>query len=429
MTLLQPSYLWGLLALAIPIAIHLWSRKKVRTIKVGSTQFIVETKSKQSNSIQLNEWWLLALRCLIISTLVFILTEPHISKTPEQQNVAYVFEPSLLATEEGRARFVQIPTANRRLLKSGFPEWKRDEDLIASDEVPNYWQLARNMEDISADSIVVFVRAFAKAVKGKRPELNANVNWITVDLEHTVLEPLVGITKKDSVAVLSVQSNGARLAFEKKSISNTKLSFNATKDSVDINTENAANTVAILNQKSTIVTIVYDTTTDAQRIYMEAAFRAIGTYIDREIQLNTLTTVANAALEKSDYLVILNNTSIPSIDIPTLVYRPDPLERTLIAAGDTLGISYLTKKLTPQIVIEEHFVEQVLEWLQLDQEIEAKIDPWDVRTISSNQLQTNVSSETINIKKSVMADLSDTLWMVLLVLLVGERLLARIRKQ
>lgn len=429
MTLLQPSYLWGLLALAIPIAIHLWSRKKVRTIKVGSTQFIVETKSKQSNSIQLNEWWLLALRCLIISTLVFILTEPHISKTPEQQNVAYVFEPSLLATEEGRARFVQIPTANRRLLKSGFPEWKRDEDLIASDEVPNYWQLARNMEDISADSIVVFVRAFAKAVKGKRPELNANVNWITVDLEHTVLEPLVGITKKDSVAVLSVQSNGARLAFEKKSISNTKLSFNATKDSVDINTENAANTVAILNQKSTIVTIVYDTTTDAQRIYMEAAFRAIGTYIDREIQLNTLTTVANAALEKSDYLVILNNTSIPSIDIPTLVYRPDPLERTLIAAGDTMGISYLTKKLTPQIVIEEHFVEQVLEWLQLDQEIEAKIDPWDVRTISSNQLQTNVSSETINIKKSVMADLSDTLWMVLLVLLVGERLLARIRKQ
>lgn len=429
MTLLQPSYLWGLLALAIPIAIHLWSRKKVRTIKVGSTIFIVETKSKQSNSIQLNEWWLLALRCLIISTLVFILTEPHISKTPEQQNVAYVFEPSLLATEEGRARFVQIPTANRRLLKSGFPEWKRDEDLIASDEVPNYWQLARNMEDISADSIVVFVRAFAKAVKGKRPELNANVNWITVDLEHTVLEPLVGITKKDSVAVLSVQSNGARLAFEKKSISNTKLSFNATKDSVDINTENAANTVAILNQKSTIVTIVYDTTTDAQRIYMEAAFRAIGTYIDREIQLNTLTTVANAALEKSDYLVILNNTSIPSIDIPTLVYRPDPFERTLIAAGDTLGISYLTKKLTPQIVIEEHFVEQVLEWLQLDQEIEAKIDPWDVRTISSNQLQTNVSSETINIKKSVMADLSDTLWMVLLVLLVGERLLARIRKQ
>ena len=44
MSFLQPSYLWALLAIAIPIAIHLWSRKKVRTIRVGSTQYITENQ-------------------------------------------------------------------------------------------------------------------------------------------------------------------------------------------------------------------------------------------------------------------------------------------------------------------------------------------------------------------------------------------------
>ncbi|MBV1925012.1 MAG: BatA domain-containing protein, partial [Dokdonia sp.] len=220
MTLLQPSYLWGLLALAIPIAIHLWSRKKVRTIKMGSTRFISETKSNQSNSIQLNEWWLLAIRCLIISTLVFILSEPYSSKKQEQQDVVYVFEPSLLATEDGRARFIEIPETGRRLLRSGFPEWQVDSDMMASDAVPNYWQLAKQMEQLPADSVVVFTRAFAKAVKGKRPEIASHITWIPVDVESTANELLLAIAKKDSIAVLTVQKSPTKLAFAKTKLSN-----------------------------------------------------------------------------------------------------------------------------------------------------------------------------------------------------------------
>ena len=169
MTLLQPSYLWGLLALAIPIIIHLWSRKKVRTIKVGSIQFIAPTKSKESNSIQLNEWWLLLLRCLIISILVVILAEPYNTTTPDKEEVAYLFEPSLLSTADGLARFEQIPLEGRRLLQEDFPLWETGDVITNKEVVPNYWQLAREMEELAADSIVVFTHAFAKAVKGKRP--------------------------------------------------------------------------------------------------------------------------------------------------------------------------------------------------------------------------------------------------------------------
>lgn len=429
MTFLQPSYLWALFAIAIPIAIHLWSRKKVRTIKVGSTQFITETKSKQSNSIQLNEWLLLALRCLIISTLVFILAEPHFSKTQAQADIAYVFEPSLLATEEGRARFSQIPVEDRRLLRAGFPEWKADDNSIVVDEVPNYWQLAQQMDQIAADSIVVFTYAFAKAVKGKRPLLTKNINWIQIDVENPVTEPLVAIAKKDSVELVSVESDASKLAFAKTKISRSDISYNASKDSIEISTERGLQLVAVHNQKALNVTILYDKPEDAQRMYMEAAFRAIQKYTDRDLKVNAIGSSENINLDESDYLVVLDSLAYPDIEIRSLVLQPDVLAKALIVPGNTPVVSFLTQKLSPQIVLEEQLAEKLLAWMQLDQELEEKIQALDKRAVSINELQTKVTAETTVSKKTIEADMSAPLWIVLLLLIIGERLLAFIRKQ
>ncbi|MEP0086438.1 MAG: BatA domain-containing protein, partial [Maribacter dokdonensis] len=77
MSFAHPSYLWALLGLLVPIAIHLWSKKEAKTIKIGSVQWLSESKSKQSSSIQLNEWWLLVLRMGIISLLVLLMAKPQ----------------------------------------------------------------------------------------------------------------------------------------------------------------------------------------------------------------------------------------------------------------------------------------------------------------------------------------------------------------
>jgi hypothetical protein len=429
MTFQQPSYLWALLAIAIPIAIHLWSRKKVRTIKVGSTQYITETKSKQSNSIQLNEFWLLALRCLIIGTLVFILAEPHFSKTPTQADIAYVFEPSLLATEEGCSRFNQIPEEGRRLLSEGFPEWQADDTNITVDEVPNYWQLAQQIDEIAADSIVVFTHAFAKAIKGKRPLLNKNINWIQVDVQNPVSEPLVAIPKKDSVDILSVESDASKLAFAKSKISLSEIAFNANKDSIEISTERGLQLVAVQNQKALNLTIIYNKDEDAQRLYMEAAFRAIQKYTNRELKVNAIGSSENINPDGIDYLVVLSDSDYPDVEMRSLIFQPDDLSPKLITPGNTPTVSFLTKRLSPQIVMEERFVEQLLEWMQLDQGLEKKIEALDKRAVSINELQTRVSAEKTSVKRTIEADMSAPLWIVLLLLIVGERLVASIRKQ
>lgn len=429
MTLLQPSYLWGLLALAVPIIIHLWSRKKVLTIKVGSTQFINETKSKKSNSIQLNEWWLLVLRCLILGLLVFILAQPRLANEAARQDVAYIFEPALLSTEEGKARFVQIPQEGRRLLIPRFPIWEEGDEINTAQSAPNYWQLAKEMESIAADSIVVFTNAFAKAVKGKRPTIKANINWVPVDIESNVAEPLVARLKKDSVEVLTVMSDANTLSFETKQISNANLKFNSSKDSVAIETERGIQNLPVQPQKPIYVTIVYDKTEDEQRFYIAAAFRAIEKYADREIQLTAIDNTEDITFQESDYLVVLDDSPVTDVKISTLKYSQDEFAQDLIEKGNTSNEYFLTKKLNPRNILEERFVEQLYQWMQLDKHIEEQLDTFDKRTIAINQLEIKTSTNTDTANKVVLADMSGPLWILLLVLLAGERILARIRKQ
>ena len=79
--------------------------------------------------------------------------------------------------------------------------------------------------------------------------------------------------------------------------------------------------------------------------------------------------------------------------------------------------------------MEGRLVGQVYQWMQLEEEIEEKLNRFDKRTIAINQLETNTSTQTVTTKKIAVADISGPLWILLLVLLVGERILARVRKQ
>ncbi len=100
MFFLNPTYLWAFLGLTVPIAIHLWSKKEGKTIKIGSIQLLNKADTKQSRSIQLNEFWLLVLRLFLISVLVLILSNLHIRKKVDNAPITYIVESSLLQNKE-----------------------------------------------------------------------------------------------------------------------------------------------------------------------------------------------------------------------------------------------------------------------------------------------------------------------------------------
>lgn len=73
MSLINSIWLWGLLALIIPVIIHFWNRQKTAIIPFGSIKFLTESASTKSKSIQFNDFWLFLVRLLLLGCLVLFL--------------------------------------------------------------------------------------------------------------------------------------------------------------------------------------------------------------------------------------------------------------------------------------------------------------------------------------------------------------------
>jgi hypothetical protein len=76
MTFLNPAILFGLLAAAIPIIIHLLNLRKLKKIEFSTLQFLKELQKNKIRKIKLKQWLLLALRVLIILCIVTAFARP-----------------------------------------------------------------------------------------------------------------------------------------------------------------------------------------------------------------------------------------------------------------------------------------------------------------------------------------------------------------
>ena len=89
----QPVFLWALAGLAVPIGIHLLSRKEGKVLMMGSLRHLRATSTQQFRGIKLNELVLLVLRCLLIVLFIFLLSGFHFGS--EHNRRWLVVEPGL----------------------------------------------------------------------------------------------------------------------------------------------------------------------------------------------------------------------------------------------------------------------------------------------------------------------------------------------
>lgn len=93
MQFLQPALLWGALAVAIPIALHFWHQKKGTVIAWAAMRFLLEKNQQSRRGLRLDQILLLALRCLMLLLLAFLLSEPIVKilgKTEFNQKIHLV---------------------------------------------------------------------------------------------------------------------------------------------------------------------------------------------------------------------------------------------------------------------------------------------------------------------------------------------------
>jgi hypothetical protein len=77
---LVPAFFAGLLALAVPIAIHLTRRQTREPVRFPSLMFLEKTPYKTSQRRQITQWPLLLLRCAAIALLVLAFARPFVER-------------------------------------------------------------------------------------------------------------------------------------------------------------------------------------------------------------------------------------------------------------------------------------------------------------------------------------------------------------
>ena len=76
MSFLQPALLWGLLAVALPIIIHLLNRRRHRTVKWAAMDFLLKATRESRGKKKLKYILILTARALAIAALIFAIARP-----------------------------------------------------------------------------------------------------------------------------------------------------------------------------------------------------------------------------------------------------------------------------------------------------------------------------------------------------------------
>ena len=153
-TMLAPWMLGGIAFVALPILIHLISRKKARPLSFAAIAFVLQSQKKTARSMRFKELLLLLLRCLWVLCLALAFLQPALEEAKDQEQntdepkiVVIVLDQSasMQAVVNGETRF------SRALLKA-------QQDIRDSEADVQWGVVGCNLDMSAAQLIPTFDR-------------------------------------------------------------------------------------------------------------------------------------------------------------------------------------------------------------------------------------------------------------------------------
>lgn len=175
-----PVWLAALGALAVPLAIHLWSHRARRPIRVGSIRLLSGIPPAARRAVRLRDPWLLALRLALLAALALSLADPYWAPRSPRPGTWALLNTEALA-DRALIDSLRDAGAELRLLEAGLPpltgldgRW-----LMADGRVPHYWSLLSEADRIAPPGVrfVVAAPLTADRFRGSRPAISAPVTW------------------------------------------------------------------------------------------------------------------------------------------------------------------------------------------------------------------------------------------------------------
>lgn len=168
--LLLPAGLAALLALAIPIVIHIARRTEARTVDFAALRWL-DAAPKPRRSLTIDERLLLAARLILLALIAFWLAAPVLWNAADDRRVVAVLPGADAATVS-----TAVEQGDRVLwLAPGFPEHGALAPAATEDPI----SLARQLDaELPADTPVeLIVPATLDGVDAERPRLSRRVEW------------------------------------------------------------------------------------------------------------------------------------------------------------------------------------------------------------------------------------------------------------
>ncbi len=365
---LSPFWLLSLLAVAVPVVIHLLSRRAGKKIKVGSIRFLEASASHRLKSFKLSEISLLLLRAALVAVLALLLAQPYWQKktSPGETNPSgwVLVAPELLSN---------LPRSHQHLIDSlvaagnelhlfapGFPRrmnptvqnWKSSEGGFSeaiSEE--NIWSLLREVNTLAPAQAPLWIFSSDRFAyfHGERPALRATINWHTVpSARQNRWIHEARLTRNDSLFLVIGFSNARQAAFEHyflKMPSQQTILSNLNLPAFEVipyhknrayslrlveqDDHSADNTYEILpNKDSTIMTIIYDNQRRDDARYVQSALAAAAEFNKISVAIESqLVGGREQNVKAADFIFWLADQLVPAVVL-------DQVERGLFLISD-----------------------------------------------------------------------------------------------
>lgn len=423
MELLHPTYGFALLGLLIPIAIHLWNRKQGKTIRVGSIQLFSEQSSKKSSSLQLSEWVLLLLRGVILSLIVLALTGPVWNTDRNQEPMAYVVAPDLLASDARADIQAMTQQSSLYLLSTGVPQWDWESELPATKQPASLWNLIPELERIPADSIIVLTQGKQSNFKGPTPRTAKPMSWMVVESQAAETDEVIEAVKDDGKAlVVHSQSDRDQQTFRYQRLSLKEVSNT---DSLQVGDQ----WVTIQQRDSLHIELRYSDERKREAEYIAAGLRAVSKFKLIPLQIRMQQDTVKPINASTQTLIWLHDTLPIKGASKTLRWQADPLAEKLIVPTTSDDEYALTRPLTSETALNEELATSLIEFLGMDTPLQNRIRETDQRSIGFQSMQPMYQSIEKTSIKTAGVPLANWIWLVTGVLLIAERILSYIRQQ
>ena len=167
--LLAPGWLLGLVALSVPVALHLWSRRGGRPIRVGSIRLLLGTPPATRRSWAVQDPVLLLVRSAVLAVLTLALAAPYWApRIPSQSQWA-------LVADDVAGRNVLVDS----LARAGLIVYPMDSAPSLIDRPQNLWSALSEADRAAPPGtrFELFAPRRLRYFRGVRPPIDARVEW------------------------------------------------------------------------------------------------------------------------------------------------------------------------------------------------------------------------------------------------------------